>query len=322
MLKQKPIVGITMGDPSGIGPEIVVKALAEREVWKACQPWIIGDEIPIRDAIQAWNLPIKVKKFQNFPASPRLSKILPMLQVSNSSRNQTIEILKTAASLAMNRKIHAVVTAPIRKSSLTEAGKRYPGHTEFFAEQAGVKEVGMMMVGGPLKVILVTTHVGIQALPPLITQERIEMAIRLANRALQDYFGISRPKIAVAALNPHAGEDGLFGSEETKVIQPAIEQARDAGIITSPPLPADTAFRKTVGGEYDGVVAMYHDQALIPIKLLAFGTAVNLTVGLPFIRTSVDHGTADDIVGLGIADPGSLIAAIKLAARLARRRQQ
>ncbi len=319
MAKHKPIIGITMGDPSGIGPEIVVKALANLEIWKICRPWVIGDEVTFRNAIRIFGSTLKIKVYPILKTISLPPKTLHLLQVNAPPQKWVIDILRTATSLALAGKIQAIVTAPIHKSSLAEGGAHYAGHTEFFAALTGVKEVGMMLVGGPLKVMLVTTHVGIRALPSLITRERVEMAIRLTNNALQNYFHVRAPRIAVSALNPHAGEEGLLGHEETQAIRPAIEQAHRLGIRTSQPLPADTAFRKAVQGEYDAVVAMYHDQALIPVKLLAFGKAVNVTVGLPFIRTSVDHGTAEDIVGRGVANPGSLIAAIKLAARLANR---
>ena len=322
MHKQKPLIGITMGDPSGIGPEIVVKALAHAGIWKLCRPWVIGDKTVLRTAVRTLGSLLTVMEYPNLQSCPYSPKTIHLLQVKAPPRKLVIETLKTAASLAIAGKIQAVVTAPIHKSSLDDAGMRYPGHTEFFAAQAGVKDVGMMMVGGPLKVMLVTTHIGIRELPSVITQERVLVAIRLTRAAMQNYFGVKAPRIAVTAFNPHGGEGGLFGNEEMKVIGPAVEQALSEGIMASPPLPADTAFLKAIRREYDAVVAMYHDQALIPIKLLAFGKAVNLTVGLPFIRTSVDHGTADDIAGRGLADPGSLIAAIKLAARLARKRSK
>jgi 4-phospho-D-threonate 3-dehydrogenase / 4-phospho-D-erythronate 3-dehydrogenase len=197
------------------------------------------------------------------------------------------------------------------------AGYHYPGHTELLAELTQTKEFGMMIVGGPLKIMFTTTHVAIQALPAMLSTERIAKAIRLAHLGLTRYFGIPRPKIGVAALNPHAGEHGLFGNEEAMSISPAVQKARVSGIKASDPLPADTLFGKAARGEYDGVVAMYHDQGLIPLKLLAFGTCVNLTVGLPIIRTSVDHGTAYDIAGKGVAEHGSLLEAVKVAARLA-----
>jgi 4-hydroxythreonine-4-phosphate dehydrogenase len=200
------------------------------------------------------------------------------------------------------------------------AGCHYPGHTELLADLTQATESGMMIIGGPLKIMFVTTHVAIKDLPSLLTQDKIEKGIRLAHLALTTLFGIKKPKIGIAALNPHAGEHGLFGDEESRVILPATRAAQAKGILASDPMPADTLFGKAAKGNYDGVVALYHDQGLIPLKLVAFGTCVNLTVGLPIIRTSVDHGTAFDIVGKGIADPGSLIEAVTLAAALAQRR--
>jgi 4-phospho-D-threonate 3-dehydrogenase / 4-phospho-D-erythronate 3-dehydrogenase len=314
----KPLIGITMGEPSGIGPEIILKALVQKRIRTLCQPWVIGDVTILQRAARTVKSTLKIKGYARLQSLPESADSIQVLQVSAPPQRLVLRILEQAASLAIQGKLQALVTAPIHKSSLQEAGRHYPGHTEFFAAQAGIKEVGMLMVAGPLKVMLVTTHIGIRDLPSAITQDRVRASIRLTHRALRNYFGIKIPKIAVASLNPHAGEGGLFGNEEARVIQPAVEQIQAEGILASPPLGADTAFRKTVRGEYDAVVAMYHDQALIPIKLLAFGKAVNLTVGLPFIRTSVDHGTADDLAGTGLADPGSLVAAITLAVRLTR----
>jgi 4-hydroxythreonine-4-phosphate dehydrogenase len=212
------------------------------------------------------------------------------------------------------------VTAPINKEAINMGGYHYPGHTELLADLTQANESGMLIVGGPLRIMFVTTHVAIKDLPAHLTQAKIEKSIRLAQMALTTLFGIKKPKIGVAALNPHAGEHGLFGDEETRVILPAARVARARGILASDPLPADTLFGKAAKGQYDGIVAMYHDQGLIPLKLVAFGTCVNVTVGLPIIRTSVDHGTAFDIVGKGIADPGSLLEAVKLAAKIAKNR--
>jgi 4-hydroxythreonine-4-phosphate dehydrogenase len=229
----------------------------------------------------------------------------------------SIDFIKTAVQLAQAGSLDGIVTAPINKEAMNMAGYHYPGHTELLADLTQTKEFGMMIVGGPLKIMFTTTHVAIQALPAMLSVERIAKAIRLAHLGLTRYFGIRRPKIGVAALNPHAGEHGLFGNEEAMSISPAVQKARVSGIKASDPLPADTLFGKAARGEYDGVVAMYHDQGLIPLKLLAFGTCVNLTVGLPIIRTSVDHGTAYDIAGKGVAEHGSLLEAVKVAARLA-----
>ncbi|MDH5346512.1 MAG: 4-hydroxythreonine-4-phosphate dehydrogenase PdxA, partial [Nitrospira sp.] len=222
-----------------------------------------------------------------------------------------------AVELAQLGCIDGMVTAPINKEAIHMAGCHYPGHTELLADLTHTNESGMMIVGGPLRIMFVTTHVAIRDLSSLLTQVKIEKAIRLAHLALTTLFGIKRPKVGVAALNPHAGEHGLFGDEEARVILPAARSAQRQGILASDPLPADTLFGKAAKGHYDGIVALYHDQGLIPLKLVSFGTCVNLTVGLPIIRTSVDHGTAFDIVGKGIADPGSLIEAMKLAANIA-----
>jgi 4-hydroxythreonine-4-phosphate dehydrogenase len=216
--------------------------------------------------------------------------------------------------------VAAIVTAPISKEALHAAGYPYPGHTELLAELTGAKEVGMLMVSPPrskkdsgLRILLATTHLALRDLPDRLTRKRVRTAIRLAHEAARKYFGFRRPRLAVTGLNPHAGEGGLFGREEEEIIRPAVEQARREGIPVSGPFPADSLIRQAFEGKYDLVVAMYHDQALIPIKLLGFGRAVNVTVGLPFIRTSPDHGTAYDIAGKGIADPSSLVEAIRLA---------
>jgi 4-hydroxythreonine-4-phosphate dehydrogenase len=232
----------------------------------------------------------------------------------------SVLFIKKAVELAQLGCIDGMVTAPINKEAINMAGCYFSGHTELLADLTKTQDSGMMIVGGPLRIMFVTTHVAIKELPSLLTQAKIEKAIRLAHAALRDLFGIKKPRVGVAALNPHAGEHGLFGDEEARVIFPAARAAQAQGICASDPLPADTLFGKAARGDYDGVVALYHDQGLIPLKLVAFGTCVNLTVGLPIIRTSVDHGTAFDIVGKGIADPGSLVEAIALAATLAKRR--
>ncbi len=215
----------------------------------------------------------------------------------------SVLFIKKAVELAQLGCIDGIVTAPINKEAINMAGCHFPGHTELLADLTKTQESGMMIVGGPLRIMFVTTHVAIKDLPSLLTQAKIEKAIRLAHLALRDLFGIKKPRVGVAALNPHAGEHGLFGDEEERVILPAARAAQAQGIRASDPLPADTLFGKAARGDYDGVVALYHDQGLIPLKLVAFGTCVNLTVGLPIIRTSVDHGTAFDIVGKGHCRP-------------------
>ncbi|MEW6325725.1 MAG: 4-hydroxythreonine-4-phosphate dehydrogenase PdxA, partial [Nitrospirota bacterium] len=229
------------------------------------------------------------------------------------------QAIERAAAWAQAGRIDAITTAPIHKVGLSRAGYPFEGHTEFLASLTGAPAVGMMMVGGGLRIMLATTHVAIAELSNRLTTEKILSAIRLTARALDQWFGRPKAAIGVAGLNPHAGDHGRFGDEEARIIAPAVARARRAGLNVSGPYPADTLFRRAHQGEFDATVAMYHDQALIPIKLLAFGRAVNVTAGLPFVRTSVDHGTAYDIAGKGVADPGSLLEALELAATLARR---
>ncbi len=330
-----PILGITMGDPAGIGPEVIAKVWMVRAVHRQCRPMVIGSAPVMARTVNALKLPLTVtavKAHESASWRPRimpvldpLDKPLPDFRVGTVGRETgaaSVAFIKKAAELAESGRIGAMVTAPINKEAMNLAGYAYPGHTELLADLTKSHEVGMMILGGPLKIMFVTTHVAIRDLSPRLTVDGIERAIRLADRALREFFGIRRPRIGVAAFNPHAGEAGLFGDEEQTVIGPAAAAARQQGIHASDPLPADTLFGKAAKGAYDGVVAMYHDQGLIPLKLVAFGTCVNLTVGIPIIRTSVDHGTAFDIAGKGVADPGSLLEAIALAARLARERQK
>ena len=224
--------------------------------------------------------------------------------------------IERAVTLAKAGEIHAIVTAPVNKEALAAAGVQHSGHTEILAQLTDTRDFAMLLMGRQLRVIHVTTHVALRRVPDLVTRERVLRTIRLAQRTLED-LGRPRGRIAVAGLNPHAGEEGLFGDEEQRAIIPAVEAARADGLDVTGPLPADTLFSRARGGEFDIVVAMYHDQGLCPLKMIAFDTGVNLTLGLPFVRTSPDHGTAYDIAGKGIAKPDSMIAAINLAAQLA-----
>jgi 4-hydroxythreonine-4-phosphate dehydrogenase len=330
-----PCLGITMGDPAGIGPEVIAKALAGTVLRRLCRPLVIGSVPVMEHTITSLKLKLRVTPVAGHDATPfRPGQVavldpldLPLGRftlgvAAPETGAASVAFIKKAVQLAELGCIDGIVTAPINKEAINMAGCHYPGHTELLADLTRTEESGMMIVGGPLKIMFVTTHVAIKQLPAVLTQARIEKAIRLAHKALKELFHISKPKIGVAALNPHAGEHGLFGSEETMTILPAARAAQAQGILASDPLPADTLFGKAARGDYDGVVAMYHDQGLIPLKLVAFGTCVNLTVGLPIIRTSVDHGTAYDIAGKGIADHGSLLEAVKLAATLAKGRKQ
>jgi 4-hydroxythreonine-4-phosphate dehydrogenase len=289
---RKPRVAITEGDPSGIGPEIAAKAAADASVLEVCEPLVYG-------------------------AAPGTTFVPG--QLSAGAGRAAYDIIVRAAEDARAGVVDAVATAPISKEALRLAGLPWSGHTDLLAELTGSPHVAMMFYSDPLRVVLATVHVPLADVPRLLTQESLEATIGLTARELPRFLHHGRPaNIGVAGLNPHAGEHGLFGHEEETAIAPAVAACRARGVNVSGPFPGDTIFVRAVRGEFDAVVACYHDQGLIPVKLLAFGQAVNVTLGLPIVRTSVDHGTAFDIAGRGIADPGSMIAAVKLAARLAR----
>ncbi|MBI5747256.1 MAG: 4-hydroxythreonine-4-phosphate dehydrogenase PdxA [Nitrospirae bacterium] len=332
-MKDKPIIGITMGDPAGIGPEIAAKVFMRDEIYLVCSPFIIGDLPVMENAVRSFAPGFEIcsiAKAEEVICKPGKIEILDLKNVDISVLKSgmpsrmcgiaMMEYISFAAKLALEGRIDAMTTAPINKEAIALAGLKFPGHTEFLADISGAKCFGMMMVGGNLKIMLVTIHEALKDVPSLINRERVLSAIRLSHRAAVDYFGITRPRIGIAGLNPHAGEGGLFGHEEKEEILPAVIQAREEGIDSSDPVPPDTIFHRAYSGDYDIIVAMYHDQGLIPLKMLAFGRAVNVTIGLPFIRTSVDHGTAYDIVGKGLASPESLMEAIKLAAEMAKKR--
>lgn len=326
---EKPILGITMGDPAGIGPEVIAKALAMPSVHRLCRPIVIGSLPVMAETVRWLRLPLKVVAVSDDDLTGRRRGCLSVLDplerplgkfplgtVSEKAGAASVACILKAVHLALIRCLDAIVTGPINKEAINLAGYHYPGHTELLADLTKSKEVGMMILGGPLKIMFVTTHVAIRHLPDSLSPNGIVRSIRLADRAMKEFFGVAKPRIGVAALNPHGGEGGLFGEDERRTILPATRRARRMGIDASNPLPADTLFGKAVRGEFDAVVAMYHDQGLIPLKMVAFGKCVNLTVGLPMIRTSVDHGTAYDIVGKGVADCGSLVEALTMAARL------
>lgn len=330
--KRLPWLGITMGDPAGIGPEVIAKALTGTILRRICSPIVIGAHDVMQRTVKQLRLKLTVRAIEGHEAHvPRAGEIAVLDPLARplghfqlgvaapETGAASVAFIKKAVHLAQTGCIDGMVTGPINKEAINMAGCHYPGHTELLADLTQAKESGMMIIGGPLKIMFVTTHVAIKDLPSLLTQAKIEKGIRLAHMAMTTLFGIKRPRIGVAALNPHAGEQGLFGDEEGRVILPAARAAQANGILASDPMPADTLFGKAARGDYDAIVALYHDQGLIPLKMVAFGSCVNLTVGLPIIRTSVDHGTAFDIVGKGVADPGSLIEAVKLAARLAQK---
>ena len=323
-----------MGDPAGIGPEVIAKALMGATLRRVCSPLVIGSSDVMEQTVKRLKLKLTVRVIEGHdPIGRRPGEIAvldPLERPLTRYRSgvaapetgaASVAFIKKAVHLAQTGCIDGMVTGPINKEAINMAGCHYPGHTELLADLTHAEESGMMIIGGPLKIMFVTTHVAIKALPALLTQAKIEKGIRLAHMAMTTLFGVKKPRIGIAALNPHAGERGLFGDEELRVILPAARAAQAKGILASDPMPADTLFGKAARGDYDAIVALYHDQGLIPLKMVAFGSCVNLTVGLPIIRTSVDHGTAFDIVGKGIADPGSLMEAVKLAARLAQNRR-
>ncbi len=321
-------IAITMGEPGGIGPEIIVKALYCSEIRKYSTPIVIGNIDTIKEAVRLIGLPLKVKSLSNLSDSkPEIGTIevidikspMPFKKGMSSAQagGAVVSYVKKAAELAFKKQVNAVVTAPISKESLKLAGYSWQGHTELLAELTKTKDFAMMFVSEELKVILATIHVSLKEVPRLINEKLVLKTIILAKKG-SDMLGIKNPRIAVAGLNPHAGEAGIFGDEEIKVIIPAIKKANKKGIAVSGPYPPDVVFYKAYNGDFDIVVCMYHDQGLIPFKMLAFDTGVNVTVGLPVIRTSPDHGTAFDIAWQNKADPTSMIEAIKLASRLKR----
>jgi 4-hydroxythreonine-4-phosphate dehydrogenase len=331
MISQLPILGITMGDPAGVGPEIIVKALSLARPWEICRPVVVGDPGIMERARAVLGAAAPIRAVSQLPQEgcwPREIRVLPSTgeslagiswgELDPRCGRAQVDFIRRAVALAMEGKIHAVVTAPIHKKGLRWAHVPHPGHTEMLAEWTGAAEFAMMLAGEHLRVVPVTLHQALREAISSLTSEAIHTVIRLTHRALRDWFGFSTPRVAVAGLNPHAGDEGLFGSEEQEIIRPAVKACQAEGLGAEGPLPPDAVFRMAMDGRFDAVVAMYHDQGLIPLKLLDRDNAVNLTLGLPIIRTSVDHGTAYDIAGTGKASQGSLMAAMEMAARLAR----
>lgn len=290
MTDNKPVVAITVGDPAGIGPEIAHKASEDPRVRAVCEPVIYG--------------------------APHGSRFEPGVLSADAGR-AAYDAICAAVKDAMDGRVSAIATAPVNKLGFSRAGLHWKGHTDLLAHLTGSPRVAMMFWSEPLKVVLATVHVPLADVPSLLTPVLLGDIIDLTAHELPR-FGIARPRIALAGLNPHAGEEGLLGMEETRVLRPAVDAARSRGILIDGPFPGDTIFGRSSRGEFDVVIACYHDQGLIPVKLLAFGRAVNVTLGLPIVRTSVDHGTAFDIAGKGVADPSSMVEAVLLAARLSK----
>ncbi|WP_199614007.1 4-hydroxythreonine-4-phosphate dehydrogenase PdxA [Paenibacillus alkalitolerans] len=331
MNQTKPIVGITMGDAAGVGPEIIAKAFARPDIHSICSPVVIGDYASIIRAAKATSVDIAIRPVEEVEeckwkddGGEALHVIdmkavpadLPYGRISAEAGRAAYLFVEKAVKLALERRIDAICTAPLNKEALHMGGYRFPGHTEILARLTGTEQYAMLLAAPRLRVIHVTTHIGIIDAIERINPERVLRVIRMSHQFLQR-TGIPAPSIAVCGINPHAGEGGLFGrgEEETKII-PAVKQAVEEGIRVYGPLPADTLFYRAVRGDFDIVVAMYHDQGHGPVKVLGLEAGVNITVGLPVVRTSVDHGTAFDIAGRGIADESSMVEAIRQAALL------
>ncbi len=332
-----PLLAITMGDPAGIGPEVVVSALSRRRLRAACRPQVIGDARVLRRAAEALPRRFSPKIVATASEANKHPSRICLLDLANADPEQipvgavsaaagraAAAYIDQAVSLALSGQVAGLVTAPINKQALRLAGVPYPGHTEMLAARCRVSEVAMMLIHGDMRVSHVTTHLALREACLRVTRKRVLSVIRLTDKALRR-MGQPRPRLAVAGLNPHAGESGLFGEEEVREIAPAVAEAQCEGIAAVGPLPPDTVFARHRAGEFEAVVAMTHDHGHIAVKTVGFSprpagglrsAGVNVTLGLPIVRTSVDHGTAFDLAGKGIADPGSMVAAILLAAKM------
>ncbi len=323
MSQSKSPIAITMGCPVGIGPEIILRFLSMDHKALAMQPVVLGDAGVLRRCAKDLGVKLAIHEWQ--ASSPRRDDVLNVLSLSNlpdtlswgkpspETGKAMGSYINEAVRMIGQGELSAMVTCPITKTALNAGGYHYPGHTEMLAELCRTEEYAMMMAGDRLRVTLVSIHQAISTVPEAVTIDSVIRMIRITGTSLKQDFGITQPRIGVAGLNPHAGEDGMFGQEEQLVITPAIKAAQDEGWLASGPFPPDTIFFKAAQGQYDAVVCMYHDQGLIPFKLIHFADGVNVTVGLPIVRTSVDHGTAYDISGKGTAEFTSLAAAFYMA---------
>lgn len=339
-MSEKPIIGITMGDPASIGPEIAVKALLSKQLHDTCRPLLVGNANVFQHIIDTLNIPASIYPIQDvkdakfihgeldvYDLGPADLDSIQFGNVSIAAGDAAFQSVKMVIKLAMEGKIDATVTGPINKKSISEAGHPYPGHTEIYAHYTNTKKYAMLLVEEQMRVIHVSTHVSLRQACDLVKKERILEVIELLQGGLVS-LGVKNLKIGVAGLNPHAGDSGLFGTEDDQEIAPAVEVARQQGYDVEGPVPADTLFSKAATGYYGGIVAMYHDQGHIPFKLTGFKwnpekkqmdsvKGVNITMGLPIIRTSVDHGTAFEIAGKGIASHDAMLLAIEAATQLA-----
>lgn len=331
--KPKLLIGITMGDPCGIGPEIILKSLHSPTIRKSAQYVIIGNQRVFDLTARDLDLPVSYQKISHLPDKDSThpvslinignvnSGLMKQKKPTAEGGDLSVQCVIRGINLALSGHVDALVTAPICKEAIHLGGYGYPGHTEMLQIFSGVKRVVMLMVGGKLRVAFATTHIALKEVPQSITVDNILGTIIITDNHLKQFFGIKRPKLAVCGLNPHAGEEGIFGDEERKVIIPAIERARKKGVDCDGPVSADTIYYKAIKNGCDAVVALYHDQGAIPLKLHAFETGVNITLGIPFIRTSPDHGTAYDIAGKGVANPHSMMEAIKMAVDMSGRKR-
>lgn len=331
---KRPIVAVTMGDPVGIGPEIIIKALSLAELSRLSRPVVIGDARVMKNAMKYSKAsPVALKEIKRLDEGDYRTGIINILDMDNVDSHKmkigkvsveagraSVKYIERAIDLAMDKKVDAIATGPINKEAINKAGFRFDGHTELLTKRTGAKHSAMMFLSDSIRVMLVTTHLPLSQVAKEIDKKKVLGVIKLADKELTELLG-KRPRIGVAGLNPHAGEAGIFGSEEEKIISPAIEEAKKSGINVKGPISADAIFYLANLNMFDIVIAMYHDQGLIPLKLLSFNKSVNVTVGLPIIRTSVDHGTGFDIAGKGWANPSSMIQAIKVAAMMAMKKK-
>lgn len=328
-ISSKPIIGITMGDPAGIGPEVVVKAVTDKKIKQICYPLVFGSEAVIFSAAKRFLKNATVRKIvlsEEVRESRESISVLVstgldhtkirMGQVTKLSGKMSADSVFSATQFALSGQIDAMVTAPLSKKGLQMSGYDFPGHTELLAYLFGTEKYAMMFVSESYKVVLATTHLPLSLVAQILSRKLILDKLMVTRTTLQKYFAIPEPRIGVCALNPHGGEKGIFGNEEKRYILPAIETAQRMGIRTEGPFPADTIYSPVIAKSFDCILAMYHDQGLIPLKMRGLGEAVNVTIGLPIIRTSPDFGTALDIAGKGLADPKGMINAILLAAKL------
>ena len=330
----KPLLALTMGDAAGSGPEIITKALAIPEISTICRPVVIGDAATMQAALKITGVPGNIRSIKKLPEAMFQEGTIEVIDLHNiqlerldRGRVDTMagkaayQYIKLATNIALSGKCDAIVTSAINKEALNNAGYHYDGHTELLAELCGVPFVAMMLVSGNLRVSHVTTHISLRRAIKLIRPERILTVLKLTQEALP-LMGVNKPHIAVAGLNPHAGEGGLFGDEEAQYISPAVESARKQGINVTGPLPPDSVFFRAAEGQFDAALAMYHDQGHIAVKMLGITEGVNITLGLPIIRASVDHGTVFGKAGKGTADATSLVQSIKLAAVMSLKRKR